>query len=203
MHTLISSNKFKAAWSRLDAAEHGDRMAAFEGIRRLLAAQGLTLDQLLECAVRGAAAKLEQPTSPELQGQTASAQGKPNFEQTFAGFGDIFARMRATRQSNPTFRAAPRPKRILQGGEIPNTIVGTVTIDEIRPTSYGRMAVISVEDASQIFSPIVAFDSDLISKLQEAQSAKAPIRATLVPPGNKGSMPKMVNASVMSHRDCA
>ena len=203
MHTLISSNKFKAAWGRLNSTEHGDRMAAFEGIRRLLAAQGHTLDQLLECAARGAAAEQEQRTSPEPQGQTASAQGKPNFEQTFAGFGDIFARMRATRQSNPTFRAAARPKRILQGGEIPNTIVGTVTIDEIRPTSYGRMAVISVEDANQIFSPIVVFDSDLIAELYDAQSVKAPIRATLVPPGNKGSMPKMIRASVMSHRDHA
>lgn len=58
---IPSSAKFKAAWSRLDASEHADRVAAFEGVRRLLAADGLVFADVLDAATGAAPPAAETP----------------------------------------------------------------------------------------------------------------------------------------------
>lgn len=188
MHALLSSDRFRASWSRLDASEHPDRMAALEGVRRILAKEGVSLQTVLEHAIAGALAAEKKPAT------SGSA-----FADIFDGmFSDAFG-PRPTAASAPAQPAAPRParKRIVQDKDVPAHIVGIVRIHEIRPTRTGRMAVVGIEDGGSIYDPLVAFDDATIEMLESAALHKAAVRATIAPPQKDRQNPRITRLSIM------
>lgn len=186
LQQTLASVRFRSAWSRMDEADHSDRMAALEGVRRLLSKSGFKMQDVLAFAqlVR-LADEARQPTSRQ-------ADPKPSRSR---------ARAAKPRAGTTSSFSAFRPidiKPLVQGQAVPNIVVGKVQTGEVSQIGRATMMFIRMEDAVAVYDPLVASDAALIEVLQSASEADATIRAVVEPPADVSGNARITRASIIT-----
>jgi len=181
VRAVFETNRMKTAWSMASSATSDSRLAAIEGVCRILAKEGLTLEDVMTAVLA------LKPAAP----------AAPSMADAFGGFGDIFGAMNARRQAEAAPAAAPRNRaaeRIRrEGSEIPATIHGTIRILDEREISRGRMLVFEVTDSNYRYGPIVCFANTGIERLKAGVEEDAFMAMSVRQANGEGLNPTATN----------
>jgi hypothetical protein len=187
VRAAFSTNRIQTAWNMACSAQPGDRQAGIEGVVRMLAKDGLKLEDLMT-------AILAIPAAPEPRKASA-------METAFGGFGDIFAEMTAKAKervrTDTQYRPFQQPTRHLSGADIQSTIHGVVTIEDERPTRNGRMLVITVKNANDTMGPLVCFSTAGIDRLKLCAGADIEASMSVKQPIGENQMPSVTNVRIV------
>lgn len=184
VRAVFETNRMRTAWTIASSPTSDSRLAAIEGVCRILDAAGLTLEDVMTAVL---SIKPEQPT-------------KPSMSDAFAGWSDIFAGMGTGRRAEPAAETpsakaqAHRNERIRrEGSEIPATIHGMIKIIDERQISRGRMLVFEVTDSNYRYGPIVCFSNTGIERLKAAVDEDAFMAMSVRPANGEGLNPTATN----------
>lgn len=182
VRAVFETNRMRTAWTIASSPTSDSRLAAIEGVCRILDAAGLTLEDVMTAVLS---------IKPEVP-------AKPDMADAFAGWGDIFAGMGAGRRAEPAPEApapaARRNERIRrEGSEIPATIHGMIKIIDERQISRGRMLVFEVTDSNYRYGPIVCFANTGIERLKAAVDEDAFMAMSVRPTNGEGLNPTATN----------
>ena len=148
----FASERLQNSWKLLSCTNDGDRAAALGGIVRLLAKEGLTLDDVLETLLR-----MPMPPEPALPEQISI-----NFTTAAPVHSELHNS--TTRPDHPLDPV----KKTLSGRHIPAQIGGRVSLQSERKTRGGPEITVSVIATDVRYEPLKAKDEAVIAVLRQA-----------------------------------
>jgi hypothetical protein len=197
LREMLASQKMRSAWSRLDVTDYADRVAAFEGVRRLLAKDGLKLADVLDAVLdQASAAKFDHGpsrTSPESdrasRAQAEAAKSREAARQEAARSQEA-RRAEETRRAEEAMRTArPEPPRRhpvgrnkVTGKAIPAVVRGRVCNTHVLGGDRGSV-VFSISEGDDLYGPMIVHDETMIEMITTAHLQNARISADVRPVG--------------------
>lgn len=202
LREMLASQKMRSAWSRLDVHDYADRVAAFEGVRRLLAKDGLKLADVLEAVLdhapaarsaHGPSSSSHGPSrsSPEndraSRAQAEAAKSREAARQEAARSQEA-RRAEETRRAEEAMRAArpeqprrhPVGRNKVTGKAIPAVVRGRVCNTHVLGGDRGSV-VFSISEGDDLYGPMIVHDETMIEMITTAHLQNARISADVRP----------------------
>jgi hypothetical protein len=218
MRKTLDSKRFRISWELMTRQELPavERVVALDGVRRILAASGSDLDNLLKHALigydkveqdaRDAAEAKAPPTETERFKRAMHREASRNggAGPGLSDIGDIFSsRARDSsrwRGEDPMVEREARMRRDslrqVRGPEVPSNITGTVS-DLNRMTMRGTtMLSFRIENPIVIYGPLFATETSLIELIEASDRHKARVRVTTELIGPHRDIPMVQQASI-------
>lgn len=180
VRTLFQDRRFQAAWRTASLATQNDRMAAVEGVFRLLARNGLTFEDITTTLLAPIphVIKISSAFEGMFDVKPANAVRRPDAQTAARPAHDH-------RPEGGTGRPADfdGPKRV------PDRISGTIQILGEHDISSGTMLQFVVHDGGDVHGPIVCFAGSNIAALKNAVDEDARVTMNIRQANGPGRHP--------------
>lgn len=211
---LVASERFRRAWTLLDAPDDVNRIPAFEGVRRLLSSRGVTMSALLEemSLIRMPVADASRTSTqgghaginpgPQRNGAAvdrakAAASGRAYEEVGRTG---PDSRQNFLEESAQLLLAtsfvATRGLRAVTGSDVPRTIVGSIEELGSRHTPFGEVLAFCMRNAMCVYGPMAALDPGNIERLRSGADSGAKMKVDTLPAHGSLRYPSASRVSV-------
>lgn len=211
LRELVATTRFRHAWALLDQDDEIHRHTGLEAIRRLVAARGCTMADLVRLMTA-----MPMPMQPHEQARAAAG----------------YERTRASSAASPTPSSpSPQPpppdtmrkvdpdgrQRFLEdaaqtllssifvpfngqrahtGAAVARTLRGHVEVSGSRQTPFGEVIGFVLRNADGVHGPIAAIDAASIERLRTAQEAEARMNIQTIPAHGHLMYPSVTRVSV-------
>jgi hypothetical protein len=198
MHDLLLSNRFRNSWAMLSRSELSpeDRTAAMSGVIRLLASHNVTLDDLLDCAVRGCAPRRPEEPATRAAAETAQdAASRPR--KGFGGLAVEVAPSDETARERDLGRRAETAYAKVGETILPEMLTGTVLIDDDRSNPRAAIGVVTIVSELSRFGPVMVYGVDL-DAARDAVNRRSKVEGRLIKASNPDHLPTLTEVRMVA-----
>lgn len=188
MQELLKSKRFRSGWALLSRSElsGSDRAAAINGVIRMLSAENMTLDDLLEAACRGAvmttSVRNGAPFEPGLH--SVGRQFRPGFDGI-----KVHVDPNPKEKVHATTRTNCEQKGGMAHDMMPTLLIGSVLIDDELSNPRAAYGVVRfISDGPDEWGPLRVYGTDL-DAARHAVNHKSRIEGKVMRPSSSTLLP--------------